>query len=618
MRRARLWASLVLALSTVARADEPRTLTLRYERSDTAAAGLRVRITDGKTRRASLAVSDARGEIVVRAASPELRVEDPVARVVLVERALPIAGVVQVPAAIRVHGAAPPGVKRIRVGSGARVSAGDRWSATHDARPLGAAEELPFGITLPPSAQSWTSVEVRGGRFTSGWIAASAAPQLVAVDGKGRVAIAEVKLPDQLAPHATVEAGPLALEEVTSLDVHVAAPGAPRASFWLAVADATFAADTRDAIARHLSVLDQLDPEAFSLLVLGLPRAVRTDGTLRLARLPRFATLDVHVADPFSSAGAAQRVSLTPGATAHVKLTIDQYAGRSKERRAFTGKLVVEGGAPVANATLVLNDYPDRVETKTDTIGSFRLEGVRFDRPATLFVDARKTAPEGAARTFIFRHVELKDGMLLTLPRIAKAPEIAEPPPPKAKLSRAPNATEEPTCSSPTTMDGYPTWTAILGGNVVPPERYRTGTISGNGMAPITVDAAGDWSFIYWKSPFWVMTGAAHYDAAGFHWVTMTSPTPFAESAWFSVQRPNGATVAGANVYLESDADYGLDPFQQVTSDQGGFLVRCVNVSAINAFVLSPEGWFDDTVQIRYTQRGVGAIIVLNTLGTGP
>lgn len=305
----------------------------------------------------------------------------------------------------------------VRIGSGPRVAAMARHRAASAAVfPPHRNENAPYGIVLPLSPTRWSDAAIapETGRFTSEPLDAGPAV-IVAFDESGGIAVVDVRI-----GRSGLDAGVIRIPPPAGISASVEMPLTDLPLLLsLQFDEATIADADREEAARILSVLDQVDPRLFELVMQRTPYPLPFGGTANIRWLPRFATLRVIVAPttpalPSSTASIAlQRDRLTP-----LPVRGSAFLKRDGGAAAVDGIVLFEGTeTPVAGAKVVYSDYPLRRETVTDAAGRFAFPAVVRARGAVFFVDAGTSARDGWKRTAIFRMQSVPPSLRLALPR---------------------------------------------------------------------------------------------------------------------------------------------------------------------------------------------------------
>jgi formylglycine-generating enzyme required for sulfatase activity len=383
---------------------------------------------------ASPAAVPANGTIALPASGATLQIVDPASGLVLFDGPPPAASPLQLPEPVRLRatlaGVAAGAVPRVRIGYGPRAAAMERWlRATGSQAPRDERMTSAYGIALPPSPLAWRDAIVDGASVDGGWFLATDAPQLVAFDSAGGVLVADVAVPAAIDAHAVLDAGTLTLRPSNAIDVDVPLPSSDLpVPILLGVTGVTIDAAAKADAGRLLSALDQIEPRLFALLVLDHGITLSFDGKARLRPLPRFNSVTLLMHEPFSAAAIPRDVPLTAGVPAVVHL--ERGSGgvfRATAPGKFSGRLTARG-AGVANATVVVSDYPARRETVTAADGSFSVDGIRNDGAVTVFADAsRGGVPAGIAAVHIFRDVAASSSPELALPLLPAIPQADVP-----------------------------------------------------------------------------------------------------------------------------------------------------------------------------------------------
>lgn len=403
-----------------------------------------------------------------------------------------------------ITGAAAGSALTVRIGTGPRVAAMDRWSrASGSTVPADDRWATALGIALPPSPLNWRDARVDGTTFTIDAIAPDDQPQVVAFDAAGRVAVRDITIPAQTALGATIDAGAIALQPYASLEVDFPRPaGDVIAPMFFGVSSAQLDPAAIADAGRFLSVADVVDPRLFGLLVAGHGCGVDPGATVHLSPLPPFRSLTLLTHEPIGASSVPVLVSLGAGSTASVHLSVaNEISFRSAPAVAFSGRVTMPfSGAPLVNAGIVVNDYPARRETTTDADGRFQVEGIRGDRPIDVLVDASKrSVPSPYAATQIFRAVDpAVEAALVMTPPVSATQGGAIP------LITQPRGAADFKCT-PVNDDQYSSFIGEHGStsdlNVV---GYAQNGFTVT-MAACAADA--EWIFWYAQSPFDLYTG---------------------------------------------------------------------------------------------------------------
>ena len=551
-------------------------VTLTWMHAGAPSAGIEVRVFEPFSgRRLATFRSDADGRVLQ--AIPlhfQLELRDPVRGVVLASRvALTAEGRVRVPEPIRVIGRIASASRNdapiVRVGYGWAIRPTERRRL--EARrmfPRLPEEEPTFGLNVPRSPSRWQNARVSGGRFDSGWITAEDEVEVVAFDG-AHVGIAAVPLPRIVKPGQAIDAGTIHLASARSMEVSVDAPATDIPLAFLAgVREASFEDGAGAAAARHLSVLDQIDPRAFDLLMMRVPIALPASGRTRVRGLPPLSRLTLTLDDVAAGVSVTRDLVWSNGPTARLRLTKGELLppGSNAERRDIGGRVVYgTDDAAVAGATVVYSVYPDRRETRTDEEGRFVIPDVRTDVRAGFFVDARRSAgPADVRRTQLFRGIE--PGTAVEL-RLERNPDLITVP----RQARG-NVGNGGTCSYPTTNDEYPSVDAcVIGPNGCASVAIGTMFDPVKDLVYASIPSPGQWHFTVAKTAFQVYTGAVTATSNGFYVIPTNPVGNTVEFRNLHVTRRN-FPVANATVFFASFVT-APDPLV-LQSEPGAGLVR--------------------------------------------
>lgn len=548
-------------------------------------------------------LADARGRTLasgplqdgtIRTPQPaaSVRVVDPVhGGVVLLEQPLAGSGSIRVPEAIRlrlrVEGARSDTV--VRIGSGPRAAPAERYAGEHGKQWMRhESDREAFGIALPPSASRWEGAERTAQElFNSGWIAAAAAPQIVAVDAAASLtAVTEVPLPAAIAHGATVDGGTIRLQPSRTIDLEVAIPnGELPPAVMITLSDPSIDAARRDEAGRAISVLDQIDRRVFEHLILRAPIFLPHSGRLHLAGLP-FDAVTIGVLDTDRGGRASRTVRLDGGAPATVSVAATDLVGLRGPRRALGGQVVTADRQPLASARVVLSDVPERFETTTDAQGHFAFPSVLADRPVTLFVEPPALAA-AASPPRIFRGVDPSEPITLALPR------SAGPLPRPAAVGLACGRND------PTSNDQYPSIAGQLNG------QWTEATILAANWDTkeflIRTDAEGPWTFFEYDTPFvGYFSQPTLLRAHTQTWIRVDQPFDNTrDQIVFLFFRPNHAPAGDTTITFPSLLP-DPDPIELTTNTQGLLTLNCVNASPLAVFVRTPAGnlCFDGDVNL--------------------
>jgi len=533
----------------------------------------------------------------IRAPQPaaSVRVVDPAHDgVVLLEQPLANARSIRVPEAIRVRfrvdGARPDTV--VRVGSGPRVAPAERYTIEHGKQWMrhdGDGEA--FGVPVAPSASRWrAAARTAQDLFDSGWIPATAAPQVVALDTTANlVSVSEVALPSPIAHGATLDGGTVTLQPSRTIDLEVAvARGELPPALMVALIEPSIDAARRDEIGRATSVLDQIDERVFEHVLLRAPIYVPSSGHLRLAGLPPLDGLTVAVLDVDRGTRVTRAVRFTSD-TPVAAVSLD-LAGPRGPRRVVRGRVVAANLRPIAAARVVLSDVPDRFETTTDANGEFAFPSVQADRYVTLFVDPPASAA-AVSTAQIFRAIDSTQPMMLALPHPATLLAVT-PGPPGASAPGAPQITFQ--CGQvPTSNEQYPSVAGQLNSQWAVARILQEDWAHGQFI--VMPSATGNWIFYMFETPFVGFRSQEYFIREG-DAVKVDVNIPFnkvLDQVRLRFVNQNLFPITHTTISFPSLLP-DPDPIELDTDGDGNIYLNCVNASPIAAYVHTADGWCYD------------------------
>ncbi len=625
-----------------------------YLHSRQPAAGLRV-VQELPTGEDVEALTDAGGRAALTAGSI-VRVFDPQAdEVQLWQDTLgeSVPASIDVPEAIRVAGtidAAAMPKPRVQIGYGPRITAGRRFRREFDRALVETeAENRPFGLELPRSAQFWRDAAPGAdGAFLSGWIPATDTPQVLVSTASGLVAVEDVALAG-VQPRGTVRfAAPLRVVQTKRLTFNYASARrrvATDAHVYLR--DARWREEDRAFIARYLSVLDRLDVFAFVFAADMRPFPVGA-GATPLSWLPPFTEIDVRMIGAVMGAAVDGTVAM-PGPVSALRVDGRQILPKATQTLPLLGSVVFEHThAPVPDAKVVYSCYPEKEETTTDRFGNFVIPQACVGRELTLFVSAedRSSPPRWAPSQTTHRMTHAAGDVkriVITLPEqnvpFAGRPALPLPTPTDirpATLKAAnqfylayPGPLEK--IRWPGSGSVLPTWAARIineddqvnartlvymdtsqgpeYNDVVEAEWHNKDT----GEVYITVAQSGTWSVGVELSPCLLgVNTAVNFTANVKTAVKLTTVSTLKPKVSITVFRAIGfaAPVAeGTAIYFPSPI-VDPDAFEWDADRQGVVRFETCDVNALDVFVADEDmGYFDG--QVRLDDRGYGMVTLV-------
>ncbi|HYK02929.1 MAG TPA: carboxypeptidase-like regulatory domain-containing protein [Thermoanaerobaculia bacterium] len=474
----------------------------------------------------------------------------------------------------------------VRVGSGPPAAAVLRRLGAPDAYGLGRTDGSVAGIEIPPSPSQWHSAAVDGARFVSDAIDAGKSPVLVVFDANKRLRIVDVAVPPDIADGATVDAGTWTLEPTRSVAIDLELPLTDLAMvFLLGVPEARVNDRDRAAIARQLSVLDQVAPRTFDLLASGDALPLPDSGRTVLEALPPYESLRIAISSAAADVEVLRDVPLTAGAAmrvARAELTPRKFATRR-----IAGRVVDGDERPVRGATVVVSDFPSRREATTDAAGRFVVRAMLSGPRANFLVDA-----DNKGNTTLARNVAVDEGDVhLRVANVGALPQtftaLANP----ARGNLITRCLEDLQ---------YP---AIGGVRNFGTSSEGYGSIEVEEVSPslpaidVTVKDGGPWLFIWAVDPFQVVQGTHTFPSGGGNaTVMMAAPGPTVPRALQFVDS-SGKAIPDLTVYLTSVIG-GPDPITLITDDKGTIELDCVNIPWLQV-VIDDDPWtFDGDVKL--------------------
>lgn len=331
-----------------------------------------------------------------------LRLVDPVSGLLLleVERTVEPGEAFSLPEPFRVSGRIllDPGVPAEFVtaafGTGPRVPAAERVRTERglSIRPS-PDESTAWEVELPPSASLWLPLALDStGRFTSPWTLADGhAPQVAAHDGAGRYTALDIRLPENLEPRKTVDAGEHPLGPLTGILVTIESPpqGAPTVPIALSLLDGRIGPGAMEGAQLLLSVADRIDPRVADFATGRGDYFMTPQGSTEIAPLPPFESVRL-VARGATPMHVAERVFAIPqGNLVRVDFRADELYPVASDFFVMDGTLRLEGtNRPVTSARVVASWFGGRREAFADDDGRFLFEQVPSGQPLTFFVEA--------------------------------------------------------------------------------------------------------------------------------------------------------------------------------------------------------------------------------------
>lgn len=505
---------------------------------------------------------------------------------------------VRVPEPIRITGrvtsTTPNARLRLRIGSGKRRPAMMRHRADR-VRPYPAIDEnvVIGGLVLPDVTEEWQEVPLdASGAFTTDVISSATDPQLVAFDDAGGMTTLELPVPQQVARGATLDAGTLALGPPMALDFELAFPHTDLpVALMTSVKKVEFDPAQRDAIARHLSLLDQFDDAIFEYATGRTAYPLEWSRPTRIAGLPPFTSVEVDVFGPRPSMGFSRKVQL--GATGPSKVSIGaEELNLTREEDTipdFSGHLVLAGTTtPVANATVVYSDYPAKQEATTDERGWFSIPRWGLPRRPLVFVDARASNVPAEYRTTALVPVTRDDINALGFVTLQLPRKTTEDDEQKTSNNFLNNIDDICTYGKTTIEEMYPACQGAVQSGQSTVQGYVFNCFANTALTALEFSVAepGVWQVIYAYTPFVLF---------GTNWVTVTRSPDLADMVPISniVSRVLLRFCADSNCFSQVGStpfqisSYLSDPdtFEGTADTTGNFIINCINTNPLYVYV---------------------------------
>lgn len=515
----------------------------------------------------------------------------------------------------------------LHVGAGPRLSVADYASRAHAriAQPLPGLpldENRAWGLPLPSISSSWQTVRPRAdGSFDAGWLALTAAPQLIATDGAGQLATLEVPLPAGLGPRATLDAGAIAPQPTVTLELDRAALPATALPLLLQASldGAAVSPTDADAAALRLALLHRLEPRAAAFAMKRRPFDLELRGLTRIAGLPRFTRLELRVAGPrpgllvrrtLTAPAAAAPSAASPSAVARVELSAAELLGAPR-KIPLVGRVRFSDGSPAAGATVVYGSYPDRRETRTDRTGAFSLPAVAAGREVVIFVDAPSGGEPPFDRATASQRLEISADqprvqLELTVPRpspsFTSGAGLVSCPGGQAANVTDPIPYQIAPCSAITQSEELaycPIAAAYLGQEPVAVEvsDLQVNPVGGEAWARLRLATPGTYNFLLSYTPFVYALTTVEVPTTDFVTVQFMPPAPW-PTAVLVAANSFGGPAADTDIAFPNWV-YNADPYNGLTDANGAMIVNCFNMNPVDTFVDSDQGCYQGPVDLR-------------------
>jgi hypothetical protein len=256
-------------------------------------------------------------------------------------------------------------------------------------------ESSPWGIDLPPGPAEWQELKpAADGTFTTKWfLAAGAAPSVVAFDATGRSAFARVPFADTLLPRATMDAGTMTIQDPAALEIEVDFPPGERAADLAAgIRWAKVLPEYAEQSAMILNLLDRIDPQVASFASGEGNYPVVRPGVTRIAPLPPLGPLLLVMRGPMPSKVPEREIALKPGETTRVHITAEEIFPIGGPTYDAEFRVVLKGTLiPIKDAKIVVSMWRRSEEGITDELGAFHVKDLPADQQIQIQVDAYDT-----------------------------------------------------------------------------------------------------------------------------------------------------------------------------------------------------------------------------------
>lgn len=256
-------------------------------------------------------------------------------------------------------------------------------------------EAAPWGIALPPGPAEWSDLApAADGTFTTPWfLAAGAAPSVVAFDATGRSAFARVPFAEVLLPRATINAGDMILQDPAALEIHVEfPPGETAADLAAGIRWAKVAPEYAEQSAMILNLLDRIDPDVAGFASGEGNYPVVRPGVTRIAPLPPLGPLLLVMRGPAPSKVPEHEITLEPGKTTRVHISAEDIFPVGGPTKDVMVRVVLQGtDVPIVGAGYSAMMWRRSESGVTDSEGKFRIEDLPLDQMIQIQIEAYDT-----------------------------------------------------------------------------------------------------------------------------------------------------------------------------------------------------------------------------------
>jgi len=253
-------------------------------------------------------------------------------------------------------------------------------------------ESAPWGIALPPGPAEWHELTpAEDGTFMTKWfLAAGAAPSVVAFDATGRSVFARVPFTEGLLPRATMDAGTLTLQDPAALEIDVEfPPGEQAADLAAGIRWAKVRPEFAEQSAMILNLLDRIDPQVAGFASGESNYPVVRPGVTRIAPLPPLGPLLLVMRGPSPAKVPEHEISLEAGKTTRVRISAGDIFPIGGPTKDVTIQVVLEGTeTPIVGAGITAMMWRRSEVGVTDSDGRFRIAKLPLDQQIQIQIEA--------------------------------------------------------------------------------------------------------------------------------------------------------------------------------------------------------------------------------------
>lgn len=225
--------------------------------------------------------------------------------------------------------------------------------------------------------------------FVSGWLIVNESIQLIVAGSSGEVAVLQAEVPDNINAGDTLDVGTIEPNS-SSLDISID-PAVINEDFMLDLIlenpEALLRSSPGNAL--HAVLLSRIDIQ-LSLFLTGRG-SLSTQGksSLRIQGLPNADDVALVFQSDRPGVRHIAAVDFEPGKPAMVALDATAALGADNALTVINGTLLFADGEPAAGAEIEYISVPFRETVIADDSGRFRIDKARVNRPARLYITAR-------------------------------------------------------------------------------------------------------------------------------------------------------------------------------------------------------------------------------------